>query len=111
MSSLIAFFNSSKFTKPFWSTFRYVISNPCSSNLSHEFKTALCSILLVIICLPFSLLAYAIPLIARLSLSLPQDVKYISFGDAPIACAIFALASFIALLEILAISYIEDALP
>ena len=74
-------------------------------------KTAGCSILDVIICLPLYEFAYAIPLIAVLSLSEPHPVKYISFGLQLINLATFVLASSTALLAPLPIVYIEDGLP
>ena len=111
VSGLIAFCNSSKLMIPSLSTERYVTSNPCFCKLSHVFITAGCSMQDVIICFPLSARAYAMPLIAQLSLSVPPDVKYISLGFAPIALAIFSLASSTALLASLPQKCWEEALP
>ena len=96
---------------PFSSTPIYETSNPSFSSCLHVSNTAGCSILDVIIWFPLCLYAYAIPLIAVLSLSLPPAVKYISFGSAFIAFATFSLASSTAFLFSLPILYIEDGFP
>ena len=83
--------------KPFSSTFRYVTLKPLCSKFLHVFKTAGCSILDVIMWFPLHLFAYANPLIAKLSLSLPQEVKYTSSSQQFIALATFRLAHSIAL--------------
>ena len=57
------------------------------------FFTAGCSIVDVIICFPLCLYALAIPLIARLSASLPEAVNIISLGFAFRISAIVCLAS------------------
>jgi hypothetical protein len=62
---------------PYLLTFIFVSSKPCFSNHSALFKTQLCSIEEIIMCLPLFWLAKAIPLIARLLLSVAELVKII----------------------------------
>ena len=61
-----------------------MILNPSISKYLHGSKTAGCSIIEVIMCLPFSLFASAAPMIAWLLLSVPPLVKTISSISAPI---------------------------
>ena len=66
----------------------------------------------VIICLPFFCKANAAPLMAQLSDSLPEPVKYISPGSAaPMDFATLARASSNAFLFERPIEYIDDGLP
>ncbi len=84
---------SSGSTRPCESTETRVISNPWRSRTSAACSTALCSTALVIRCRPLALAAQATPLRARLSASVPPEVKTISRGFAPSAAAIRSRAS------------------
>ena len=109
--SLIAASNSIGSTFPYSSTSRYVTSYPCFSSHSQVWRIAWCSILVVIMWLPFDLNASAAAFNAQLSDSLPPPVKYISLGlAAPRIEAIVSLASSISFLVFCAKLYTLDGL-
>ena len=91
MSSRNASFNSFKSMIPFSSTERYVTSYPWLSKKAIGFKTASCSIAVVIMCRPSFLRRKAVCMMAVLSLSVPPLVKTISLSlfaliDSAITC-------------------------
>ena len=79
--------SSLSFISPCLSTGKNFTLNPIFSIYLQVSRTAGCSIAQVMMLTPFlplfSLLRKAIPLIARLSDSVPPDVKIISSGSAP----------------------------
>ena len=89
----------------------YDTSNPCLSSVLHVSNIAGCSIFEVIIWFPFSLLAYANPFNAILSLSEPPPVKYISLWLQFNNSATLFLAFSIALLALLPTEYNDEAFP
>ena len=80
VSSRTASATSSADTRPISSTGRYVTSKPSLSRYFIVSRTAGCSILVVMRCLPLLAFALAQPMSAKLSDSEPQDVKTRFFG-------------------------------
>ena len=93
------------------STSIYTTSNPIFSSFLHGSRTAGCSIFVVMICLPSLFLASATPKSAKLSLSVPPDVKKISLSLKPIDFAISPLTSFILFCTVLPSSCSDDGFP
>ena len=113
VSGRIADATASGLTRPSGSTGKRVFSKPSASRALTQLRTAGCSIAVVIICfLPCVARCRATPAIARLSDSVPDDVKIISFGDAaPRAAATCLLAVSIAVRARRPGSCIDDGLP
>ena len=91
--SVMADSTASGSTKPCSSTARYVTSKPWRSSRAHSWRTALCSMALVMMCRPRADAAQATPLMARLSDSVPPLVNTISRGLAPSSIATVSRAS------------------
>ena len=99
VSFLIDFFSSSTSIIPSFCMGITVISNPSSCISVHEDTIELCSIELIIMCLPTFLYLSQIPLIAKLLDSLAPEVYIISSFRHFNFCAIFEVYNSIKFLS------------
>ena len=72
---------------PFLSGARYVTSQPCCSSQRQHSSTALCSTAVVTMCRPMWRFCHTAAVMAQLSPSVPQEVKYSCFASQPMAAA------------------------